>query len=137
MTMTRWARRLRALLALLAVLTLGVGAPGAQASTTNHAAVVVQFADGTTDVRRISFTEPSISGLEALRRAGLAIEERAGAVCRVERVGCPAADCFCAAPQYWAYYHQRGGQWQYATTGAAAYQVTDGAVEGWSWGRAL
>ena len=41
-------------------------------------------------------------------------------VCRIERVGCPAADCFCAAPQYWAYYHGRGGQWQNATTGAAA-----------------
>ena len=36
--------------------------------------------------------------------------------------------------EYWAYYHWVGGGWQYSQIGAGGYTVTDGALEGWSWG---
>jgi prenyltransferase beta subunit len=133
----RWRRGPLTYALLVALVALGCAAAPARAAAERRATVVVQFADGTTAARLVRFAEPSISGLEALRRSGLGVVERAGAVCRIAGVGCPAADCFCAAPRYWAYFHRVGGQWQYSTTGAGAHQVADGAVEGWSWGRAL
>ena len=62
-----------------------------------------------------------------------------GAVCSIAGSGCafPTQDCFCKCQgltcEYWAYYHWVGG-WQYSQVGAGGYTVTDGAVEGWSWG---
>jgi hypothetical protein len=37
-------------------------------------------------------------------------------------------------PRYWSYWHRAGGQWEYATRGAANSFVQNGAVEGWVWG---
>ena len=114
----------------------------ALAATPNTADVVVQFGDGLVVTRRITFTG-TISGLEALRRTGLALVEKNGAVCRIADTGCAAGqDCFCSCPLggpclYWNYQRWNGSAWVASQQGAAATSVANGAVEGWSWGREL
>src|SRR5215216_3921746 len=92
------------LVALFYVLPIHAQAAAPAASTPsgqtvgpiNTADVMVQFGDGLVVTRRITFTG-TISGLEALRRTGLALVEKNGGVCRIEDTGCAAEqDCFCA-----------------------------------------
>ncbi len=106
----------------------------------NRAALVVSFGDGTVQSRCVAFPEASISGEDLLVRSGLApVTSPEGAVCALNDQGCPPDDCFCACPfpdcEYWAYYHWQGGNWVYSNIGAFAHAVTDGALEGWSWGQ--
>jgi hypothetical protein len=115
----------------------------APAAGPNTADVVVQFGDGLVVTRRITFTG-TISGLEALRRTGLALVEKNGGVCRIEDTGCAAGeDCFCGCPPpfapclFWNYQRWNGSAWIASQQGAAATTVSNGAVEGWSWGREL
>ncbi len=115
----------------------------APAAVPNTADVVVQFGDGLVVTRRITFTG-TISGLEALRRTGLALVEKNGAVCRIADTGCASGqDCFCACPPpfapclFWNYQRWDGHAWVASAQGAAATSVSNGAVEGWSWGREL
>jgi hypothetical protein len=117
--------------------------PAAPTAAPNTADVVVQFGDGLVVTRRITFTG-TISGLEALRRTGLALVEKNGGVCRIENTGCAAGqDCFCACPPpytpclFWNYQRWDGSAWVASVQGAAATSVSNGAVEGWSWGREL
>jgi hypothetical protein len=57
------------------------------------------------------------------------------AVCRLAGVGVDGGDCFAAFPEFWGYWHGDGhGGWAWAPTGASAYRVADGGLEGWSWG---
>jgi hypothetical protein len=115
----------------------------------HRAAMVVRYADGQVQKRCVSFSEASLTGAQLLQRSGLQVIVNpngsfGGAVCSIDKVGCdfPAKDCFCqcmgAQCEYWAYYHLAGSgsaaAWQYSQIGAGAYQVQDGAVEGWSWG---
>ena len=100
----------------------------------------MRFADNSVETRCVAFSEPSITGAELLTRSGLQIiGSGGGAVCSIAGAGCafPTQDCFCRCQgltcEYWAYYHWVGG-WQYSQVGAGGYTVTDGAVEGWSWG---
>lgn len=112
----------------------------------NRAALVVRFADGAIETRCITFDAPTISGAELLARSGLPVivNHNGGlgsAVCSIGGQGCafPGQDCFCKCQgstcEYWAYYHGRDDGWVYSDVGAANYSVTDGAVEGWSWGQ--
>src|SRR5688500_20166092 len=82
------------LVALFYVLPIQAQALTPAAAPTNTADIVVQFGDGLVVTRRITFTG-TISGLEALRRTGLALVEKNGGVCRIEDTGCAAEqDCF-------------------------------------------
>src|SRR5215212_8847672 len=89
----------------------------------NTADVVVQFGDGLVVTRRITFTG-TISGLEALRRTGLTLVEKNGAVCRIADTGCAAGqDCFCSCPLsgpclYWSYNRWNGSAWVSSSQGA-------------------
>lgn len=105
----------------------------------NRAALVVSFGNGIVQSRCVAFPEASITGQDLLLRSGLGpVTSPEGAVCAIEGQGCPPDDCFCACPfpdcEYWAYYHWQGGNWVYSNIGAFAHAVTDGALEGWSWG---
>ncbi|OWY59358.1 hypothetical protein B7486_74990, partial [cyanobacterium TDX16] len=87
------------------------------------------------------FSEDSISGAEALQRSGMnpvfeGYSGLGGAVCSLNGVGCPSdGSCLtCAAPSYWQYWRSSGGGFSYSGAGASATQVTDGSIEGWSWG---
>ncbi|MGQ9490119.1 MAG: hypothetical protein ACUVR4_05460 [Anaerolineae bacterium] len=121
--------------------------PGAAAqSGPQRAGLVVRFGDGRVETRCITFDAAAISGVELLERSGLQIildynNGLGGAVCSIAGEGCafPQEDCFCRCQgtecQYWAYYHGQDGRWLYSDLGASSYQVTDGALEGWSWGQ--
>lgn len=108
-----------------------------------RAALIVWLDEERVETRCVAFSEPQITGYELLRRSGLEMEANVqgmGAlVCEIQDTGCPPGDCLCQckggeACTYWSYWHQEEGEWHYATVGASAYQVKDGAVEGWSWG---
>lgn len=126
--------------AMLVVPTRDTPSAGAQAQ--NRAAVIVHTGGGSAAVC-VRFSEPTITGLEALRRAGLGAVIRSfsgegSAVCGINGTGCPAdGSCLtCQAPNYWAYHRAApgAGGFTYASGGAGATQVTDGSVEGWQWG---
>ena len=109
------------------------------APTNHRAGLVIFFGDDTLFTDCISFTEDSISGLDFLQYAGLAIEtatnpNQGTAVCKIGDVGSPADNCFGSMPNYWSYWQLSGTEWAYSVTGADQSLVTDGSVEAWSWG---
>ena len=129
----------------LVAIALGVGAvpPVATAAETHHAAVIV---DTGGDVHRvvISFSEDSITGIDALQRGGADPVVYAfgvgGAVCRLWGVGRDAGPN-CLGGQdgnnnYWAYFRAPAGTsaFKYSSIGAGSSQVHDGDVEGWKFG---
>ena len=130
----------------MAVLCIMIGASAAHAQGGDHrAGLVIRYGDGSVQTRCVSFSEPSITGEELLQRSDLAVTldynaGMGGAVCSINNQGCafPLQDCFCKCTgitcEYWAYYHRTGDGWQYSQVGPSAYQVTDHALEGWSWG---
>ena len=108
-----------------------------------RAALVVRLDEERVETRCVAFPEPEITGYELLRRSGLeheaSVQGMGALVCAIEGTGCPPGDCLCQckggdACTYWSYWHHSDGEWRYAPVGASAYQVKDGAVEGWSWG---
>lgn len=143
-------RRLAALaplasLILLFALLLLPGAAGATPDRMlepddgpNAADVVVDFGDGRTVTRRVTFTTTTISGLQALQSTGLqltTVDYSFGtAVCAIEGVGCPATNCFCNANKFWGYQFWDGAAWQGYMVGAGSSSIGNGAVEGWAWG---
>ncbi len=125
------------LLLVLTVTSLRFHPIGAQ--TDHRVALVVRFDDENVITRCISFPEDQISGYDVLDRSGLEIVADFGgigaAICKIEDTGCPADNCFCQSPpDFWSYWHLQDDTWAYSPTGANGYQVSDGAVEGWSWG---
>jgi hypothetical protein len=89
----------------------------------------------------VLFSEDSITGAEALQRAGMSpvfqgYSGLGGAVCSLNGVGCPSdGSCLtCQAPSYWQYWRSSGGSFAYSGAGAGSTSVTDGSIEGWSWG---
>jgi hypothetical protein len=117
--------------------------PSVRAQAPNQVGLVVQFSDGSTVTRCVSFSEPEISGYEVLVRSGLSIVAATSpgvgtAICKIEDEGCPAENCFCqcqgATCVYWSYWHLSGDAWSYSNVGASGYQVVHGQVEGWHLG---
>ena len=132
----------RTVVYLLLITLVATFLPAVLAQETKRAALIVVLAGGETVTRCVEFGEAQISGFELLNRSGLAVEaggsNLGASVCRIEETGCPANNCFCqcagGACEYWSYWHLLDGNWRYSQVGAGAYQVGDGAVEGWSWG---
>jgi hypothetical protein len=136
----------RILLGVLLLLATGLWSGSAVAQGgPNHAALIIQFGDGSTLKKCVEFTDDSITGEELLQRSNLDVildynSGLGGAVCSINNSGCayPVENCFCQCPgevcKYWAYYHWQGGKWEYSAAGASNYTVTDGVLEGWSWG---
>ena len=100
----RNARLLGALMAAL-LLIVALGAACARPAP-NTAHVVIQFADGQTHLRTISWSG-ELTRVQALELAGYAVASDAAgeAICSIAGQGCPAQDCFCPA-NLWAQ-----GQW--------------------------
>jgi hypothetical protein len=125
---------------LLLVLTVAGLLPNPLGAQADHrVALVVRFDDENVISRCISFPEDQISGYDVLDRSRLEIVADFGgmgaAICKIEDTGCPASNCFCQSPpDFWSYWHLQDGTWAYSPAGASGYQVSDGAVEGWSWG---
>jgi hypothetical protein len=127
----------------LGVVALGLASASAQ-SQSRRAAVVLRMAEGQNLVKCVQFAEDSLTGAELLARTGWNVvidvsSGLGGAVCSINGKGCPVTDCFCQCPggsqcEYWSYWHWDGDKWDYSDFGAGGYTVTDGALEGWSWG---
>jgi len=114
----------------------------------HHAGLVVRHGDGRVVTACVSFSEPTITGEELLIRSGLSLATApfgglGAAVCALDGEGCrpPGQGCFCHCQSlgekctYWVYSHLGDdGRWQGAASGASAYTVHDGAVDGWTWG---
>ncbi len=152
--MTGWLnhRGAKSLAALSAVAALclnlaaavAIGRP-ASAQTQNRAGLVVAFANGAVETRCVTFSEPSITGYELMRRSGLPFSAQVSglgaAMCKIGDEGCsyPAQSCFCKCENpasgcgYWIYGQWSGAAWRYAGVGAVARTVTDGQVDGWVW----
>jgi hypothetical protein len=115
----------------------------AQADSLNQAAVIVRLDKGVVESRCVAFDGESISGLDLITRSGLDVDLHVAglgsAVCSVEGTGCAADDCFCQCAGgdecvYWSYWHQTDSSWEYARAGANSYKISQGDVDGWSWG---
>jgi hypothetical protein len=110
----------------------------------NQAGLVILHGDGRVVTACVTFTEPQISGLQLLERAGLDINIEAnstgGAVCRINGEGCgfPQQSCFCRCEgpscTYWSYWRSGEMGWQYSNLGAGSSEVRPGQVDGWVWG---
>ncbi len=124
---------------LTALLPVVAGLSSAQETPTdlNQVDVVVDLGNGATLTRRVTFSEPSLTGLQVLQRSGLRLEivqySFGAAICSIEGVGCPATNCFCNPNKSWGYDYWDGG-WQGYPTGPSGSTVVDGGVEGWVWG---
>ena len=130
--------------ALVALALLLPGLGRAQDGQPNRAALVIRHGEGRVVSACVSFDEPSISGIELLRRSGLELVTQGGgigaAVCKLDGEGCdyPTEDCFCRRDGpltvYWAYSRLRDGRWSFSPQGASSTRVQPGDVEGWAWG---
>jgi hypothetical protein len=128
-----------------AALAVGVGAvpPTATAAEPNRAAVIVDTGAEVHEVV-ITFTEDSITGVEALQLAGADPEtnttDSGTAVCALYGVGRPAApDCVDGQgdnDDSWAYFRAPSGESTFddSADDPGSSQVHDGDVEGWKWG---
>ena len=132
---------------LIILVGLAVALPAlgrAQEQQPNRAGVVIRHGNGQVTTACVSFTEPEISGLTLLDRAGVSYLAQSGgigaAVCKLDGEGCeyPTEDCFChckgAECVYWIYHHLRDGKWSYSQAGAGASVIRPGDVDGWVWG---
>lgn len=119
----------------------------ARAQGMNHAGLIISFPAGATKEFCVAFEEPSISGLELLRRSGLPLtfQDFGGGnvtVCSIDGEGCPYPEkpCFCLCEstggdcRFWGYYRASSGRWHFSETGAGVRPVRDGEVEGWKFG---
>ncbi len=108
-------------------------------TTTTQAALVVALPDGSTLLRCVEFSGETTSGFELLETSGLQLETtfdptKGNAICGIEGQGCERDNCFCGMPDYWSYWHLENDEWAYSSVGADTYQVSAGAMDGWSWG---
>lgn len=137
-------RRFWILLALL--VGIGLTTPVSAQGPANRVGLVVRHSDGRVLTACVEFSEPAITGFELLLRAGLdASMEVQGdaAICSINGDGCrfPAESCFCqcqtlgSACNYWVYSHLIDGRWVYSQVSASIWEVRDGDVDGWAWGR--
>lgn len=110
-----------------------------------RAGVIVQGEDGDVRTFCVTLDGDAPTGLDALEATGLDVMADQGSmgatVCRLDGVGCtpPGDSCFCQCEgdgpcTYWSYFHLNdAGTWQFSMTGAGAYTVEQGDVEGWWW----
>jgi hypothetical protein len=130
------------LLFVCVILLAQGGAQGVNAQASNRVALVVAYGNGVVDTRCVSFSENEITGYDVLQYADLPLEvsysSMGAAICKIGNVGCPADDCFCdSPPNFWSYWHLKDGKWAFSQLGASNYRVSNGAVEGWIWGKGL
>jgi len=134
------------LIALLPAVTSGTQpSTGGTAAPPHRAGLVVQHGDGTMTYAVVAFPEDSISGIDLLRRSGIAFLSvpfggLGEGVCQIEREGCEVSECrrtVCQATRsspYWQYLDQTPDQaWRPAPLGASGSRVENGAVLAWAW----
>lgn len=118
---------------------------GATPTAVSQAGLVVQHGDGSLTYAVVAFPEESISGIELLRRSGIAYLSipfggLGEGVCQIETEGCEVSECrrvVCQSTRsspYWQYLDQtEAAVWRAAPLGASGSRVTDGDVLAWAW----
>jgi hypothetical protein len=99
-----------------------------------RAGVVVRHSSGETKQSCVSFSEPTISGFELLKRANMNPVLKEGFITTIDSEQAKSSSEPGASDDYWSYWHLAGSQWQYARLGATYNQVHDGEVDGWQKG---
>jgi hypothetical protein len=126
-----------AVLGLLLLASLAGSALAAEEGT-KQVGVVITFPDGTEHVEVVT-VPAAATMIDALKAAKIdlarADSDFGPAVCGINKVGCPADNCFCDAEHFWAYYHldPASNKWQASAQGVGAYVPANGAVEGLTW----
>lgn len=113
-----------------------------QAQSGSRAGIVVRFDDERTESRCVSFAEDEINGYTLLQRSGLALDVKSGGqgglVCAIEGTGCGIDNCLCQCQGepcvYWSYWRLADEGWAYSVVGSTVRKLSDGDVDGWSWG---
>ena len=122
----------------------GLASPSVASAASPHQAAVIVDTGATVHRVVITFSEDSISGIDALQRAGAGPVIYAmgpgAAVCSLYGVGRdPGPNCLGGQDgdnRYWAYFHATAGTSKFTSSsiGAGAARVHDGDVEGWKFG---
>jgi len=129
------SRRLIVVLFLaLALATVLVPATLAADPTTKQVGLVVAFPDGKPYLKIVTVLVAA-TAFDVLEAAGIDLITGDGpTLCSINKVGCPATNCFCDKTHFWAYYHlNAASQWEVAPQGIGSYVPTDGSVEGFAW----
>lgn len=136
---------MRKVAALVAGLAMALGFGFGTANADGEVGIVIQIGDEV-ETYCVAYEGESITGEQALVRAGFSIEQLGGgtrAVCAIGDVGCFDASsfgtCFCECQgrdcTYWGFFtREYGAGWVYSTLGFNLLQATDGDVHGWKWG---
>lgn len=125
---------------LVAVLLLGLlgGTALAADDGTKQVGLVIAFPDGT-EHREVVTVPANASTFDVLKAARIDLASQVTdfgpAICGINKVGCPATNCFCDSANFWAYYHldPATNTWQASLQGAGAYIPAAGSVEGFVW----
>jgi hypothetical protein len=129
------SRRLVVILLLaLALAIVLVPAVFAADATTKQVGLVIAFPDGKTHLEIVSVPVAATT-FDVLEAADINLITGNGpTLCSINKVGCPATDCFCDSAHFWAYYHlNAASRWEIAPQGIGGYKPLDGAVEGFAW----
>jgi len=133
------SRRLIVVLLLaLALAAVFVPVALAGAPTTKQVGLVVDFPDGEPHLEIVTVPVAATS-IDVLEAATIDLTSQDTAygptLCSINKVGCPATNCFCDAAHFWAHYHLDAAtnQWSAAMDGIGVYVPADGAVEGFAW----
>lgn len=124
-------------LALALATVLGPAVLAADA-TTKQIGLVIAFPDGKTHLEIVTVPVAATTfDVLATATIDLVSQDTAygPALCRIDKVGCPATDCFCDAEHFWAYYHVEPATnlWVSAAEGVGSHVPANGAVEGFAW----
>lgn len=122
----------------LAVASVLVSAAFAAAPTTKQVGLVIAFPDSDPHLEIVTVPAAATT-IEILEAANIDLASQntqyGPALCSINKVGCPATDCFCDAAHFWAYYHLNAttNQWTAAAEGIGSYVPVNGSVEGFAW----
>jgi len=109
--------------------------PGCAAAGSNHAALVVEHADGSVVTRCVAFDANQITGEQLLNLSGIPWSSQTfggsgDAVCALDGEPVSYAECL-GKDRYWAVFVARaGGSWQLANEGISTLTLGDGDAEG-------
>ena len=123
------------MLIVLVLCTLFAGTALAQAPTTKQVGLVIAFPDGTEHLEVVTVPATGTT-FDVLEAAGIDLVSGAGpTLCSINKVGCPATNCFCDAAHYWAYFNLDGATstWVASSLGVGSVVLTNGAVVGFAW----
>jgi hypothetical protein len=105
---------------------------------TKQVGLVISFPDGAEHLEVVTVPAAATT-FDALKAAKIDLASTDSgfgpAVCGINKVGCPADNCFCDPDHFWAYYHldPANNNWQASAQGVGAYVPATGAVEGFIW----